>query len=69
MHFMFIFFNGFSFFFLYIYLCVYVCETPSKRLEPRPLTPPTSTYTCRVTITPRACSDSLYILGIDNIIH
>ena len=45
-------------------LCVYVCETPSWRLEPRPLPSLlTSTYTCGVTIALRMC-DSTLILKI-----
>ena len=38
-----------------------MCKTSSWRLELRPLPPhPTSTYTCRVTITPRVCGGHSY---------
>ena len=65
--------SPFKFIYIYIYilykveilfkpnLSVYVCETPSWRLESRPLslTPHKQIYTCGVTITPKVCGDSL----------
>ena len=50
-------------------LNVYICETFSQRLEPRPLPPhSTNTYTCKMTTIPKVCRNEscqfLNILGI-----
>ena len=38
-------------------MCV---KLPSRDLNPSPCPPhPTSTYTCKVTITPRVCNDNM----------
>ena len=40
---------------LYLNLSVYIYKVSSWKLEPQPLPPPTSIYTCGVTIIPKVC--------------